>query len=278
MTTTDIATYIQAITWDDVIDAAGVVLVFLLAYSPFASKLHALVTQWQVYTATTPTPYDDRVARVARAFTGFLVAVIALGVEYIPRLTMGLASLRATTDAATAKARARRSTPFITMLALAVLSSACGGAGIQTTRSALLITDGVVDRIDAEVAPLAEDAHERALAESTSREEYDRRMQPWVRVSSAITGVQAALLASAITVEAVESGQDGDVLGAIGCTVEALAELAAMLPDVGVDVPPTLRTAIALLAELAGDVCPAPPESQPDVPEVAQACVDGAPC
>lgn len=268
MTTTDIVSYIQTITWDDVIDAAGVVLVFLLAYSPFASKLHALVTQWQVYTATTPTPHDDRIARVARAFTGALVAIIAFGVEYIPRLTMGLASLRATTDAATAKARSRRTTPFITMLVLAfvVLSSACGGAGIQTTRSALLITDGVVDRIDAEVAPLAEEAHIRALSESSSRAEYDRRMRPWVRVSSAITGVQAALLASAITVEAVEAGQDGDVLGAIGCTVEALAELAAMLPDVGVDVPPTLRTAIALLAELAGDVCPAPPEPEPDVP------------
>ncbi len=227
------------------------------------------MTRWQVHTATTPTPYDDHLARAARAITGVLVAIIAFGVEYIPRLTMGLDSLRATTDAATAKARARRTTPFNMLLCFALLhtlvfASACGGAGIQTTRSALLITDGVVDRINAEVAPLAEDAHILALSSSSSRAEYDRRMRPWVRASAAITGVQTSLLAAAITVEAVEAGQDGDVLGTIGCTVEALAALAAMLPDIGVDVPPTLRTAIALLAELAGDVCPAPPEPEPD--------------
>ena len=83
--------------------------------------------------------------------------------------------------------------------------------------------------------------------------------------------MQVALLAAAITVEAVEAGQDGDVLGTIGCTVEALAALAAMLPEIGVDVPPTLRTAIALLAELAGDVCPAPPEPEPDGDETTEA-------
>ncbi len=237
----------------------GVVLVLSPAFTWL--RPHALA--WVESSARTRTMLDDRASRAVLRMIDAFAWVIA----FWPRVTIGLGEAKRTIDVIKSIERPplrARTTPRVppALVLLLVLpmsfATACGGAGIQTTRSALLITDGVVDHIDSEVAPLAADAHVRALSESSSREEYDRRMRPWVRVAAAITSVQTALLASATTVEAVEAGLDGDVLGTIGCTVEALAELAAMLPNVGVDVPPTLRTAIALLAELASDVCPAP--------------------
>lgn len=270
MTTTDIATYIQAITWEDVIDALGVALVFLLAYSPFASKLHTLVTQWQVYAATTPTPHDDRIARGLRGFTGAVRAVLAFGVKWIPRLTVGLATLRATTDAATtdaatAKARARRSTPFIGMLviALVVLSGCAGADAVRIRRAQTGVSSGllVMKVVDDVFAPRLRAARLRIEAGDIPEAELAVYRRRWVTAGLSVTSTVTALHVAETRLATIKAEFESNptlpgvaerVASIMACVSVGLQRVLDELPKVGVMLATDLDAVLQIAIGLAG--------------------------
>lgn len=283
MTTTDIyqaiAAFIGSITWSDVeawlayFGALLAVCTMLAAASLRGAKsLHA-------YALTTPTKSDEKVTAMLVRIAEVAGAALAFVAAWLPRITVGLGDARRALDAVKLPKPPRGAGALLILLVVLPLtsySSGCATFASNGLRTVLMETDGYLDDINETVGERAAAAHEDAMDATEGNatpDEYDRLMRPWVRVERAIEGAQVTLLGVFTSSLAVRAGRDGDVLGAIGCTVHALVELTDLLPLVNLTVPKKLREAIKFLRGIAGAACPEPPAD--GEPEASSADPEG---
>lgn len=266
---TDIVHTLRSLTIDDVFVVAFSVLASIGAIVTACTPLVPLLRSWanglRARVAATATKADDRFV----AFLDRTADVLEAAAAWLPRITNDVQRTKDVVD------KVRRRPPnvppalsviLLILLPLGLGTGCAGGQHVDTIRSTLLIADGAVDRVDRDVEPLYQAAHERAQAEAADRADYERRMQRWNRVDAAIEGVQVSLRSAALTLETVAEGVAGEVLASIACAVESLTVLADLLPLVGVEVPPTVRTVITLLRGFSAGACPAPPQPEPEPP------------
>lgn len=140
------------------------------------------------------------------------------------------------------------------LFALTTLLASCGGPTREA--QAVLTTTAVALRaVDTEVAVRYEQAATDARTRSSSWAEYDRAMETWDAVETALRATHAALLTSQAGLDAWRAGNDGGWLAAVPCLVASVDRLRLLLEGVGVQIPP-LAEALSIAAPFAGSCGP----------------------
>ncbi|MEM9067109.1 MAG: hypothetical protein AAGE52_01345 [Myxococcota bacterium] len=142
---------------------------------------------------------------------------------------------------------------FVALVVVAALLSGCGASLRDATQRTLSVTSIALLEVDETIAPLFREAHQEHLAESPTREEYDRRMMPWVRIAVAAESARHSLLA----LQSAHDASSGDGFDEIApCALAALRSLAEAVIAAGVDLPDGLVEAIGHFGAYADELCP----------------------
>jgi hypothetical protein len=133
----------------------------------------------------------------------------------------------------------------------------CGGSYTSQVRRGLYVAAETLVVVDESVAPKYAAASAHAVEVSDTVAEYTRLMAPWDAVELRLRMARASLLRAETEVGVYE--RDGTRLGllhSVGCSIVLLEDLWRDLRDAGVDPPPGLVEASAVLKPFAG-VCDA---------------------
>ena len=88
---------------------------------------------------------------------------------------------------------------------------------------------------------------------------YDAQEEPYAVADRVLTAAAGSLRAVELALDAWDAGESdapNRVGDALACSVAAVAEVAAVLPALGLDVPEALRTWGTLIAQYASSGCP----------------------
>jgi hypothetical protein len=133
----------------------------------------------------------------------------------------------------------------------------CGGGPPPEVQSALSVSAHGLEAIDGVLAPRYDEAAAECYDGSETRAAYDACAEPWDIAADARRMVEHTLRAAQLSHDAWATGadDDGPFLVAAACLAAALTELAEALGAVGVDMPPDLSSALALVQPYATGVC-----------------------
>lgn len=126
----------------------------------------------------------------------------------------------------------------------------CGGPP-KAVRSALDVTAHALLEADQEVAPMYAGAANEAYEVSSSRAEYESRMERWNHVEMGLRTSRSALLTAEASVDAWEASEDG-ARAALGCLATAVTSLAETLQAAGLPVPSKLLQILSVAPALVG--------------------------
>lgn len=149
---------------------------------------------------------------------------------------------------------------WVVSLVVAVILQGCGASAVDAARTGLGLSARAVVELDAEAANGYRAHHERTLAESSTMEEYTRRMRAWDGVVDAARVAKGSLLAaeSALDAYAEGRGDEASWFAAASCLALALDRLSDAAEAAGVELPGTLAAAVDSLGGMGRVTCPSP--------------------
>lgn len=135
----------------------------------------------------------------------------------------------------------------------------CGASALETARLTVQYTAEAGNAADETLSPRYVSAARDALAETLEAgedlEAYHERMQTWDGAAHSLQALFSALHVAQRALDAWEAGDDSHWLGAAGCVVSALGELADGLTAVGVPIPDALTKALETLTGFTSAAC-----------------------
>lgn len=140
---------------------------------------------------------------------------------------------------------------------LAIALSGCGGAPTVARQTMLAVTEAV-SVADVAFEPLYTAAAGEALEASATLADYHERVRLWDVAADSFTVAWGTLRAADAALDAWDAGGSERWLPLVGCLALVLVHLATALEAVHFDVPPDLRTALALAATFGPAVCASP--------------------
>ena len=142
--------------------------------------------------------------------------------------------------------------PVVLLLLFAALG--CGGPP-RAARVAVLLAAESVAAVDAATATSYTEAAARALDASTTLAEYRATLAPWDGLVQALRVAQSAVRALDASLDAWDAGGAESWIRLAGCAASALAAVARAIEAAGLEIPPDLAQALAMLAGLGAAAC-----------------------
>lgn len=141
--------------------------------------------------------------------------------------------------------------------AVIVIASQCMGCvtARDTARTVVYASAEALDTIDQIEAARYVEAHEAALAASTTLAEYVEAMAPHNEIEAALVEARSVILAARALVAAWDAGAEERWLSVAGCIASAMAHVVSLLEAADVDIPPEVGSALALAATAGAAVC-----------------------
>jgi hypothetical protein len=247
------------------VDAWIVFIIAVLAVlSPFIGKAQAAARDWLISAEATPSPHDDKLARVWLAIVNGAAWLVAI----FPRFTNAWGEVKRTREELRKIPRppmgggSAGGTTLLVLLIVApflAASTGCGGTQMSRARTVLSVSGQAVIGVEHIFAPKYAEATAAATAESETFEEYAAAMRRWNAGATSLLLAATALHVAEGTLDAIDAGMDGDIAGVLACAGVALVDVVTALSGL-VDIPDALRTAVTLIGALAGPMCtPTPP-------------------
>lgn len=134
----------------------------------------------------------------------------------------------------------------------ALLALLCACSPSNAYQTALTATAQALAELDASLTPRYEEAAHSALDESSTREEYDARMQGWNRLEEAMRICRVSLLSSqdALDVWKESAGAESTFWSVLPSLLGALRDLGENLQSLDVPIPGDILEALRLLEGL----------------------------
>jgi len=126
---------------------------------------------------------------------------------------------------------------------------------MDAAETALVSAHRTLMKIDAEFAPLYEQARERARVESDTWEERDAKIEEWERARESMLAAGNALKTTALAISIARDGFDSNWQAQACKLMTSLEDLRRSLAAVGVDVPPEIVSAILAMRAAVEGVC-----------------------
>lgn len=140
----------------------------------------------------------------------------------------------------------------------ALLLTSCTSTWTQDTAQRALTSGAeVVQALDAQVAPLMQEAIQRADSEHADREGFLAAIEPWSHVAAAMSLTRSSFLAAQRGLDVWRLGDANQWLDASVCILTGLLELETVLPTVGVEVPAEVRQWVSLFRQFTVGACTA---------------------
>jgi len=126
---------------------------------------------------------------------------------------------------------------------------------MDAAETALVSAHQTLMKIDADFAPLYEQARERARVESDTWEERDAKIEEWERARESMLAAGNALKTTALALSIARDGFDSNWQTQACKLMVSLEELRRNFAAVGVDIPPEIVSVILAMRAAVEGAC-----------------------
>lgn len=131
-------------------------------------------------------------------------------------------------------------------IAVCFLLFGCGGSILDAAQTTVIAAHKGVMEFDSNFAPIYEKARIEAREKSATREELEKRIEPWEKVRKNLVTTLCVIKTAALSIDLAQNGHTTDWTKRTACVIEALKSLKETIESVGLELPKQISKALEL--------------------------------